>query len=103
TSVYSLRLASGFYGVMAVPLCYWLARRLAGTLPAVVATVLLIAAPEQLFWSRSDDAHFEPIAVAALITVHLGLWVTERMSPAAPLAAALWMPVCRFFYAPAMV
>jgi hypothetical protein len=103
TSVYALRLVAVLYGVTAVPLCYWLARRMAGTLPAVVATVLLIAAPEQLFWSRTEDTHFAPIAVAALVTAHLGLWLTERVSPVAIVAAALWMPCCRFFYAPAMI
>jgi hypothetical protein len=102
-SVYALRLVAVLFGVTAVPLCYWLARRIAGTGPAVVATVLLIGAPEQLFWSRSENTFFEPIAVTALVTAHLGLWMTERVSPVAVLAAALWMPISRFCYAPAIV
>src|SRR5262249_4212675 len=103
TSVYTLRLAAVLYGVAAVPLCYWLARRLAGTFPAVVAALLLMTAPEQLFWSRTENTHFAPVAVAALVTAHLGFWLVQRVTAPALLAAALWMPACRLFYAPAMV
>ena len=89
TSVYTLRLAAVLYGVAAVPLCYWLTRRIAGTMPAVVATLLLIVAPEQLFWSRSENTHFAPVAVAALVTVSLGLRLTERCR-----RARCWPPRC---------
>lgn len=103
TSAYTVRLTATFWGVAAVPLFYWLVRRIAGVGPAVVSTVLFIAAPEQLFWSRSENGFFAPVAVVALITAHLGLWMVERLSFAAVLATALWMPFCRYFYVPSMI
>jgi hypothetical protein len=103
TSIYSLRLSAALWGVAAVPLFYWLVRRAAGAGAAIAGTVLFIVAPEQLFWSRTENTFFPPIAVVALVTVHLGLWMVHRFSPWAVVGAALWMPVCRFFYAPAMV
>jgi hypothetical protein len=103
TSVYTVRLTSTFFGVAAVPLFYWLVRRIAGVGPAIVSTVLFIAAPEQLFWSRTEDSWYAPVAVVALITAHLGLWMIERLSFAAVLATAVWMPACRYFYVPSMI
>lgn len=103
TSIYSLRLSGVLFGVAAVPLFYWLVRRLAGVGPALASTVLFITAPEQLSWTRTENTHFAPIACLALITVHLGVWMVERLSVAAVLASALWMPVTRFFYASGIV
>src|SRR5262245_19875250 len=53
-SVVGIRLAGVLCGTAAVPLCYALARRLAGVFPAVVAGVLLLTAPEQLIFSRIE-------------------------------------------------
>ncbi len=103
TSFYTVRLTAAFWGVAAVPLFYWLIRRIAGVGPAVVSTVLFIAAPEQLFWSRTENSFFAPVAVVALITVHLGLWMVQRWSFPAVLVTAVWMPVCRYFYVPSMI
>jgi hypothetical protein len=100
TSVYSLRLSAVIFGFAATPLLYWLVRRMAGVGPAVLGTVLLITAPEQLYWSRIENANFAPIAVLGLVTAHVGLWMVQRCSLWALLAAALWMPASRFFYAP---
>jgi hypothetical protein len=102
-SIFTIRLVALFWGVLAIPLLYWLARRIAGRRAAMVATVLFIAAPEQLFWSRSENTHFAPVAVLALVTAHLGLSMQERFVPRAVLAAALWMPACRFSYTPSFV
>jgi hypothetical protein len=103
TSTYTVRLAAVFWGVAAIPLLYWLVRRIAGAGPAIVASILMIVAPEQLFWSRTENNFFADIAILALITVHLGFWMIQRLSAAAVLANALWMPFCRYFYTPCMV
>jgi 4-amino-4-deoxy-L-arabinose transferase-like glycosyltransferase len=103
TSPYSVRLASLLWGVAAVPLFYWLMRRIAGRAPATFMTAIFVVAPEQLYWSRTENAFFGPVSVLAIITTHLGLGMVERLSLRATLAAALWMPVCRFFYIPSFV
>jgi hypothetical protein len=102
-SIFTIRSAALFWGVVAIPLLYWLARRIAGRAAAIAATVLFIAAPEQLFWSRTENTHFAPVAVLALVTAHLGLWMQERFAPRAVLAAALWMPFSRYSYTPSFV
>jgi hypothetical protein len=103
TSIYSLRLSTVVFGFAAVPLLYFLVRRLAGVGVATAATVLLIVAPEQLYWSRIETGQFAPIAVLALVSAHLGLWMVQRFSFAAVFLTALWMPVSRCAYAPAYV
>jgi len=103
TSVYSLRLGSVLFGIWAVPVIYFLVRRLAGVGPALVSTVLLIAAPEQLFWSRSENTNFIPIALCGLISAYLALRMVERFSFTAVLATALWTGVTRFFYQPGWI
>lgn len=102
-SIYTVRLTALFWGVAAIPLFYWLVRRLAGIGPAILSTLLFVAAPEQLFWSRSENSFFSPVAVLALITAHVVLGMVTRFSPVAVLAAALWMPFCRYFYTPCFV
>jgi hypothetical protein len=103
TSIYALRLVAVFFGVVTVPLFYWLVRRLAGIGPALAGTVLFIAAPEQLWWSRAENSYFILICFLAVVTAHLGLWMVRRFSFPAVLTAALWMPFSRYFYAPGMV
>ncbi len=98
TTVYSLRLAAVLYGVLALPLFYWLVQRLGGTVAAIIATVLLVSAPEQLYWSRIESTNFAPLPVLGLISAHLGLAMIERVSFARVAAAALWMPFGRYFY-----
>ncbi len=98
TSVYSLRLAGVFFGVVVVPPFYWLAQRFAGSVAACVATVLLITAPEQLYWSRLESTNFAPVPLLAVITAHLGVSMIERFRVGSVVAAALWMPWGRYFY-----
>ncbi len=102
-SIFTIRLAAVFWGILAIPLFYWLARRIAGRVAAIIATVLFITAPEQLFWSRTDNTHFAPVAVLAIVTAHLSLSMQERLAPRAVLVAALWMPFCRYSYTPSYV
>jgi hypothetical protein len=102
-SIFTIRLVSVFWGVLAIPLLYWLARRIAGRGAAIAATVLFITAPEQLFWSRSDNTFFAPVAVLALVTAHLCLSMQQQFTPRAVLAVALWMPFCRYSYTPSWV
>jgi hypothetical protein len=102
-SVLSVRLAAVLWGVAAFPLLYALVRRIAGPWPAVAATVLFLAAPEQLFWSRNENTHFAPVAAVTLATVHLALWLARRLSVPAAVSAALFMPFCRFSYTPSFI
>ena len=102
-SIFSIRLAALFWSVAAIPLLYWLVRRLAGMTAAFAATLLFLAAPEQLYWGRSEDTFFAPVMAVALVTAHLGLTMVQGFSRRAVLAAALWMPVCRFSYTPSFV
>ena len=102
-TIFTIRLVALFWGVLAIPLLYWLARRIAGTWAAIIATVLFITAPEQLFWSRADNNFFAPVAAVTLLTAHLGLSMQERFAPRAALAAALWMPFSRYSYTPSFV
>jgi hypothetical protein len=97
-SIFTLRMAAVLWGVAAVLLMYGLVRRLAGVTPAVVASLLLALAPDQLFWSRSENGFFSPVPALALATVHVGLWMAQRFSFPAVLCAALLMPVSRYFY-----
>lgn len=103
TSIFTVRLTAVFWGVAAIPLFYWLMRRLAGVMPAMVSTALFVAAPDQLFWSRTENSFFAPVAFGMLVSGHLGLWMVERLSFPAVLASALWMPITRYFYTPSMV
>ncbi len=102
-SIYTLRLSGVLFGVAAIPLMYWLVRRIAGVGPAVVAALFIIAEPEQLFWSRTENTYFAPLATAALVSAHLGLWMVQRFSLGSVLAAAIWMPFCRFLYTAGVV
>ena len=103
TSIYAVRLTALFWGVAAIPLAYALVRRLAGVAPAFASGLLLATAPEQLFWSRNENAFFAPVAALALVTAHLTLSMVRRFSFGATLAAALFMPVSRFVYTPAFI
>ncbi len=103
TSIFTLRMASVLWAIAAIPLMYALGRRLGGVICGVLASFLLITAPEQLFWARNENLHFAPMAVCALVTAHLALWMVERLSARALLFNALWMPWCRWFYSACMV
>ncbi|HEV8118595.1 MAG TPA: glycosyltransferase family 39 protein, partial [Thermoanaerobaculia bacterium] len=102
-SIFTIRLVSVFWGVLAIPLLYGLARRIAGRGAASVAAALFITAPEQLCWSRSDNTFFPPVAVLAIVTAHLCLSLQERFTLRAAAAAALGMVACRYFYTPSWV
>ena len=103
TSVFTLRMAAVLWSIAAIPLMYTLGRRLGGVVTGVIASVLLITAPEQLFWARNENLHFAPMAVCALVTAHLALWMVQRFSLASVVVNALWMPWCRWFYSACMV
>jgi hypothetical protein len=103
TSIFTLRMTSVLWSIAAVPLMYWLGRRVAGVTAGVLAALFIVTAPEQLFWARNENLHFAPIAICALITAHLTLWMVERLAPLAVLLVALWMPWCRWFYSASMV
>jgi len=103
TSIFSLRMASVLWSISAIPLMYWLGRRIGGVTAGAIAALLLITAPEQLFWARNENLHFAPIAICALITAHLCLWLVQRLSAGAMLLTALWMPWCRWFYSASVV
>jgi hypothetical protein len=77
---------------------YWLVRRIAGVAPAILAAMLLATAPDQLFWSRSENGFFSPVPVLALLTVHVSLWMAARFSFLSVLTAAVLMPASRYFY-----
>ena len=98
TSIFTLRMAAVLWGVAATLLMYALVRRLAGVGPAVLASLLFTTAPDQLFWSRSENGFFSPVAVLALLTVHVCLWMASRFTFRSVLAAALLMPASRYFY-----
>jgi len=102
-SLVGIRLAAAFCGTAAVPLCYWLARRLTGVFPAALAALVLATAPEQLIFSRTETTQFSLIPIASLITVHLTLSVITRWRVRDAVAATLWMPISRYFYAPAII
>jgi hypothetical protein len=102
-SVVGIRLAGVLCSTAAVPLCYALVRRVAGILPACVAAVLLLTAPEQLIFARIEANQIGIAALASLITAHCALWLARDWSLTAAVATALWMPFSRYFYAPAIV
>ena len=103
TSIFTLRLTSVLWSITAMPLMYGLGRRIGGVTAGTIAAVLLLTAPEQLFWARNENLHFAPIAICALITAHLCLWLVQRLSLGAVLVTALWMPWCRWFYSASVV
>ena len=98
TSIFMLRMAAVLWGVAATLLMYWLVRRIAGVAPAILAAMLLATAPDQLFWSRSENGFFSPVPVLALLTVHVSLWMAARFSFLSVLTAAVLMPASRSFY-----
>jgi hypothetical protein len=100
--VVAIRCAAVFWGTVAVPLCYVLVRRLAGRFAACIAALLFVSAPEQLFWSRIEATQLSCVAAATLVTLLLGIWVSDKGSISSVAAAALWMPITRFFYAAAV-
>lgn len=97
-SVFTLRMAAVLWGLAAVLLMYWFVRRLAGVAPAILAALMLATAPDQLFWSRSENGFFSPVPVLALLTLHVCLWMAARGSFASVFCAAVLMPASRYFY-----
>lgn len=103
TSVYSLRLTSALWWTLSLPLFYWLLRRLGGVGAAVIGTVLLASAPEQLFWSRCETVCVALLTPLAVATVALGVRLIEQPRPWVLLALLLWMPLTRYGYVPVVV
>lgn len=102
TSIFTLRMAPVLWGVAATLLLYWFVRRVAGVGPAVLTSVLFAVAPDQLFWSRSENGFFSPVATLAMVTLHVCLWMAQRFSLGSVLVAALLMPASRYFYTTAL-
>lgn len=103
-SITAIRVTALLWGLVAVGLFWALARRLlGGRLGPAGVTLLFVAAPEQLFWSRSEVSIFSPMAVIGLLFAHAGLSMVSRFRPAPVLLLALLTPACRFFYTAAHV
>lgn len=98
SSPYSIRLAAVLMGVACVPLFYTLARRIAGAGLAFAGTALYVTAPEQLYWSRSETTVYTAVALLALVSAHVGLWLVARRTWTAALVTALVIPLSRLFY-----
>src|SRR5262245_12157518 len=103
TSIFTLRMTAVLWSITAIPLMYTLGRRIGGVTAGVFTSIFLITAPEQLFRARNENVFFSGVAVCALVTAHLALWMVERLSPLAVFCNALWMPWCRWFYSASMV
>jgi len=103
TSVFSLRFVSVVCGLVCTALFYSLTRRLGGVYIAVVATLLFVTAPDQLFWSRQENTPFQFVTLLALIVASAGLRMVEGLSIRSVSIASITMPLARFFYGPAMV
>lgn len=98
SSPYSIRLAAVLMGVACVPLFYTLARRFAGAGASFAGSVLYVTAPEQLFWSRSETTVYIAVALLALLTAHVSLWLIVRRTWTAGFVTAVLIPLSRFFY-----
>jgi hypothetical protein len=103
TSVFSLRYVSVVCGLVTAGLFYWLLRRIGNATVARIGTLLFVAAPDQLFWSRQENTPFQFVALLAVISVILSVRLAARPSLRTVLAAAAWMPFTRWFYGPGMV
>lgn len=103
TSVFSLRLTGGLWATTAVPIFYWLLRRLGGVAAAVIGTLLLISAPEQLFWSRCETVSIALLTTAATVTVALCIRLLRGAPLTVLLLLLLWIPFSRFLYSPVIV
>jgi 4-amino-4-deoxy-L-arabinose transferase-like glycosyltransferase len=102
TSIFTLRMAPVLWGVAATLLLYWFVRRIAGVGPAVLAAMIFATAPDQLFWSRSENGFFSPVATLAMVTLHVCLWMATRLSARSVAVGALLMPASRYFYTTAL-
>lgn len=103
-SITAMRVTALLWGLLGVGLFWTLARRLlGGRWGPAAATLLFVAAPEQLFWSRSEVSIFSPMAVIGLLFAHGGLSMTRRFRPAPVVLLGLLTPACRFFYTAAYV
>ncbi len=103
-SLYATRVTALVWGLAAVPLFWAFVRRLTGgTLAPLGATLLLVCAPEQLFWSRSEVSVFAPVAAVGLLFAHAGLSMVARFGALPVLFAACLTPFCRLFYTAAHV
>src|SRR5262249_11603383 len=81
TSILDRGMTALLWSIPATPLMYTLARRIGGVTAGIFASIFLITAPEQLFWARNENVFFSGVAVCALVTAHLSLWMVERLSP----------------------
>jgi 4-amino-4-deoxy-L-arabinose transferase-like glycosyltransferase len=65
--LYGLRIASVFEGVLSVILLYFVARRLFGTRPALIAAFLLAAAQWHIHLSRTGFPYIQAVAATLLV------------------------------------
>lgn len=102
-SLYSLRLTAVAVSIVTLLLFYWLLRSLAGRRAAVIGTLLLVAAPEQLWWSRSENVNYIMVCFAGVVSASLGWWMRRTLSVRSAIAVAAWVPFGRFFYLAAIM
>lgn len=81
TTLLSIRLVSAVTGFLALPLFFSFLRRLAGTLEAVLGTVLLCFGLTEVFWSRTDifPYHGPGLVAIALAWASYEAITTERL------------------------
>jgi len=103
TSVFSLRLTGGLWTTATLPLFYWLLRRIGGVGAAVIGTLLLLSAPEQLFWARCETVCVALLAIIAIVTVVLSMRLIRGAPVWVLLLLVLWIPLTRYFYSPAIM
>lgn len=102
-SVFSLRLTGAIWWTLSVPLFYWLLRRMLGVGAAIIGVMLLISAPEQLFWSRSETVCIALLTPLAVVTAALAVRLINDARFWGVLAVVLWLPLTRYAYTPAVV
>ncbi len=98
TSLLTLRLVAVLFSVLTVAPFYALMRRLGGRGAALGATLLLITAPEQIWFGRLENTYFALLPLLATISAHLALSMLQHFGIGVVLANALWAALTRYFY-----
>jgi len=100
TSIFSQRYSATIVGSFVLLLSYLFMRRIAGVWPALLTLALLVLAPEQLFWSRSEVTQFAAVLFVAIVLISLSFAMARELSFGLTLATMLAMPMCRLVYTP---
>lgn len=98
SSVFAIRVTAVAFGVAVVWVLYWLVRKIAGRQAGVVTASLAALAPEQLWWSRNENAYFIAVCFAGAMTAWLSWEVRRHPSAGRILWVCLWMACSRLFY-----